>query len=220
MLSILALGAAYLAPSATAGMLTIELDEEFSGASEPAGTAPWLTAEFNDGGGMGSVTLTLTSHLTDVEFVSGWYFNLDPDPDLDPDDLAFAHVSGPAASSIDTGSDGFKADGDGFFDFVFNWSNGAFGAGDETVYTISGIASLTALSFDFGSVGGNNGSFWSAAHVQGIGDDGQDSGWIGGQGTDGGGGGIIPEPSSMTLCAFAMLSLAGYRRFRRKLPVA
>jgi hypothetical protein len=36
---------------------------------------------------------------------------------------------------------------------------------------------------------------------------------------DGGGGGIVPEPSSMTLCAFAMLSLAGYGRFRRKLAV-
>src|SRR6266436_3809437 len=50
-------------------------DTAFSGAA-PAGPAPWVDATFADLGN-GTVSLTISNNgLTDSEFISGLYFNL------------------------------------------------------------------------------------------------------------------------------------------------
>ncbi len=65
--------------------ITFNLDVEFSGGTEPAGSKPWLTAAFDDifanPGDLqpSAVSLTMTAGgLGSGEYVGGWYFNIDP----------------------------------------------------------------------------------------------------------------------------------------------
>jgi hypothetical protein len=206
------LGAIFLLLSTqvVADTLTFDTSIEFSGGTPPSGAPPWMRAVFDDGGGSGSVMLTLSNlGLVDMEFVSEWDFNLDPA--LDPTALVFSaptKVGMFMDPTISTGTDAFQANGDGKYDIQFAFSvsgmmGGAlrFGAGESMELTISGIPSLTASSFDFLSAPmGGHGPFPTAAHVQGIGPTGEDSGWV-----------TVPEPSSLLLvtlyaiCAFGAL---------------
>jgi hypothetical protein len=171
---ICALGAGMLlaTESSQAAIVSWDLNIEFSGATPPAGAAPWLRASFDDGGTSGSVTMTLTPlNLVGSEFVRYWYFNLDPA--LAPTSLVF---SAPVKAGTFTdpvlavGVNAFQADGDGLYDIELAFANSGaerFGAG-EVSYTITGIPALTASSFNFLSApAGGNGPFHTAAHVQG-----------------------------------------------------
>ena len=199
--------------SAQAAVITFDLDQEFSGATPPAGSSPWLRSTFDDGGGSGSVTMTLTAlNLTGSEFVTEWDFNLDPSLNL-----ASLIFSAPAKTGtfadpiISTGVDAFQADGDGKYDIQFAFDNAPpanrFGVGDSVQYTISGIPTLTASSFNFLSApAGGKGPFQTAAHVQGIGAQGNDSGWVS----------PVPEPS-MAAVSVLLAALAGpFRRRHRQ----
>jgi hypothetical protein len=153
----------------------------FSGTS-PAGTNTWIEVMFHDLGA-GKVSLTISnSGLTDSEFISGLYFNLNTN--LGPTQLTFQLTGGndpSGASTISTGVNQFKADGDGLYDILFSFpttTDGRFGVGDYLVYEASGIPTITALDFDFVSApAGGSGPFLAAAHVQSIGSAGA-SGWI------------------------------------------
>lgn len=187
-------------PLSSAGIVTHELDYEFSGATAPAGSTPWLEATFDDSfGGANTVRLTMEAvNLVGTEYVSEWLFNFDPT--LDPTQLTFAVVdnSDSVPNSISTGVNAFAADGDGYFDvrFVFPPPPGTFPqkftAAEEVIYDITYVAPISASSFDFFSApGGGAGTYKSAAHVQGIGPTGDDSGWIGPRD------GAIPEPAGL-----------------------
>ena len=214
---ILALGLSIIlasaATQAAAAVVTLNSEFEFSNGTPPASTMrPWLTTTFDDGGGTGSVLLTLTAaHLTGGEFVSGWYLNLDVA--LDVEDLEFSEptkIGSFTTPTINLGTDAYKSDGDGTYDILLSFatSDGAptrFTAGDSLTYTITGIPTLTAESFDcLSTTAGGHGPHTHAAHVQGIGPDGELSGWVTGP--------CAPEPTSIGLLILGSLALVRRRR--------
>ena len=200
---------------ASAGVVTFELDREFSGADDPAGPTPWLTATFDDGGSPGSVRLTMeATNLVGNEFVSRWLFNVKPTIDPTTLGVAFTDIANVGLSSLTLGFDCCKADGDGFFDMQFNFNNGAFTSGESAVIDFS-KPGLKAEDFDFLSTGAGNSpeGLATAAHVQGIGTNDEGSGWI--TGVDGNGRNL-PEPTSMLLIGAGLLGLGGVVRARRR----
>jgi hypothetical protein len=229
---------ACMATTTHAATLTLYYGHEFSGAANPAGSAPWLQAEFDDGGASGAVTLTLTSLLQDLdEFVREVSFNV-----VDNDLAGLLPAAGGDAGSgtgafvlpsISYGADAFKADGDGFFDLKVDFavSGGAsdrFGGSD--VWTVTFVRDgLTVADFDDTSVDGPAGKtgFYSAAHIQGIdptvcneqppetlAPELCDSGWIAGDPsfppTE------IPLPAAAWLFLTGLFPLAAFLRKRRE----
>ena len=202
---------------ATAATVTFNYDQSF-GAVPPDGPAPFATAVFDDGGTAGSVTLTMTvSAFVGEADVTGMYFNLASS--LDPTSLAFARTggSGPTEGQTDifTGPDAFRADGDGFYDILFDFppppgnNNGRFNAGEDLVYDITGIAALTANDFNvFSTPGpgtGNPGPYLSVARFQSTDFDQSGSDWVG----------VVPVPAAVWLFGSGLLGLVGVARRKR-----
>jgi hypothetical protein len=200
-----------LLPSAIAATQLLPLNFVFSG-STPGAASPWLSATFEDGPLPDSVRLTLdATNLTGTEFAASWYFNLNPS--LDPASLTFSFVSNPTAlglNNIHTGVNAFKADGDGHYDILLDFPPppGSFAqkftAGETVILDIQRVGGLTVADFLFESVqSSGNGTYVSAAHVQGL--SGGGSAWIGTPPTA-----AIPEPPlvAAVLGAGLVLSLA------------
>lgn len=208
--------------------LTVGLDHTFSGDSPTSSTTPWLQAVFTDisqsncGGSNGCVQLDLTApNLASdgSEFVSFWHFNvLESLSSIAGFSLGITQHSGLVPGSTDGYSNNaYKADGDGYYDFGFNFDTANQGSrfvhGDEAIFYITGVnAAITSASFDATSSPNNasgggsspNGTYRSAGHIQfnslncsgWIGDSasstgGSNSGPCGG----GGGGASVPEPA-------------------------
>ncbi len=183
---------------------SIPLNYVFSptdGSVRPANTtSPWLVLHLEDGFGPNTVRLTLdASGLSNVEFASNWYVNLNPA--LNATQLSFSIVSNPTALSlgdIRTGTNAFKADGDGHYDILFDFPPppGSFPAkltaGEKVVVDVTRIGGLSLSDFHYQSVESTgNGVYYTAAHIQGIG---ADSAWIGA--TELSPPAPIPEPSA------------------------
>ena len=179
---------------------------EFSGAA-PSGPGPWLSVVFDDDGTAGSLDFTLEAvGLTGTEFLSKLYFNLDPS--LDPCDLSFSGLTKTGQfddPKFSTGADKWNVAGSGRYDveLKFSTSNSGggtkrFGPGESLGFTISGISTLRAMSFDLDSTGGGNGAYPVAVHVQGIVGDG--SGWV-----------SVPEPATLSVLGVGALALVKRR---------
>jgi hypothetical protein len=199
---------------AQAGSLQYDLNTIISGTS-PGGTLPWISATFIDVG-TNNVQLTMTaSNLTGTQFISGLYFNLDPG--LDASLLAFTPGTNPVGSTtITQAADCCKADGDGFYDFRFDFptannpTEGRFQPSESVVYNIAytGSGSINVNSFNYLSApGGGTGNYIVAAHVQGINGVDSTSGWVA-TAT------VVPEPVSSTLFVIGGVAL-GFRSFRK-----
>lgn len=205
----------FAASPASALTITFDLDVEFSGGTQPEGATPWTTITLDDSVGPNVVRVTASNvNLTGTEAVTEFSLNLDPL--LDPTQLALtvvnaAAVGGAGNVGFFTGADAFQADGDGKFDILFdlppppgNFAS-RFTAGETLVFDLT-LTGITASSFDFTSAtGGGQGIFHAAAHVQGIGEGGEDSGWIGD--------GEVPEAGTLGFLGLGLLAL-GIRRRR------
>ena len=207
---------AAMAVPAQAATVTFNYTESF-GAVPPDGPAPYATATFDDGGGVGSVTLTMsvapTVNLADV---TAMYFNLDPS--LDPTLLSFTRDggTGPTAANTDilTGVDAYRAGGDGYYDILFDFppppgqDAARFNAGEDLVYTITGIG-ITAASFNFfgtpGPGAGNPGPYLSVARFQSTGSDQNGSDFVG----------AVPVPAAVWLFGSGLLGLVGIARRKK-----
>lgn len=204
-----AVGLAMLAPaSVNAALVQVTYDYavEYSGATPPAGAQPWLRATFDDEGSAGSVKMKLeTLNLVGTEFVRTWAFNLDPA--LDVTQLSFSaptKVGSFTDPSVSLVSNGVNVAGGANMDIGLSFAAGGgasarFTAGDAVEYTITGIPTLTANSFNFLSSG--NAALLTAAHVQGIGPTGDDSGWV-----------TVPEPAAGLSALIALPALLRRRR--------
>lgn len=202
-----------LAAGAQADSVTFVMDNPFSGSGTPTG-APKVTID--DEGTAGSVKFIFDA--TDLgpssEFIAKWYFNTNVAL-LGGTFSAFTNIIGTVGSidldrAFNTTDSDFKADGDGYYDWVFDFANSGssrFQDGEKFsfVYSAPGITAQTFNVLGMSGPGSNHGPFKTAVHVQGIGPYGTQSLWISETaGTTGGGGTQVPEP------AFALLALLGF----------
>jgi hypothetical protein len=202
---------------AQAGTVTFELTTEFSGGQTPTSPGPWGTAVFDDGGGTGSVTLTITNHLAGdaSAFVTGWYFNFDPSLNLSA--LSITGGRGVGGDSINIASNAFQADGDGLYDILLGFRNSGppslrFNENDSTVFTIMSSEAITAFSFDFLSApGGGHGPFTHVGRIQGTGVDNNGSGWF-----TGGEPPMVPLPAASLAGLVTLVGMIGARGSRRR----
>jgi len=206
--------------SSKATTLTFDYNFEFSAGTDPAGPAPWLRATFNDEINQGKVRLTMsTMGLTGSEFTSIWVFNLNPNLTAASLGIAAIDITDSNPIVFTTGTDFYKADGDGYYDIKFDFPNSAndnrFTAGEEVIIdiTYSGVGTFNANSFNFmSSPGGGAGTFLAATHVQGIGTGAQFSGWVA-PGPDH----QVPEPGILILLGIGMTAAGVASRWIRKI---
>jgi hypothetical protein len=201
---------AIAATAMQASVITYGMSKTYG--ATPQLPAPWMWLTIDDEGSAGSVKMTFAvTNLASSEFISKWLMNLDPA--MDPTALVFAN---PVQSgsfelpSISAGVNAHNGGGTGKYDLLFGFttSNSQGGAkrftdDDVLTYSVSGIATLTAGSFDvLASPGGSNGPFESIAHMQGIG--GEDSAWIAPE--------EVPEPLTLSVLAAGGMLLLRRRR--------
>lgn len=203
-----------------------QFNSTYSG-TPPTGTGPWIDAFFIDGA-PGSDTVFLT--VTNVNFVSGefvqgqgngaasggLFFNLDTN--LDVSNLGFTLVSETKdfGTSIMTSENvvpksGYKADGDGYYNFTFAFSNMTFSVDSSFTYELTLTnGDLTAADFEQLSTpgpGDTEGPFYAAGHIMGIGNGGGGSGWI--EPGNGYTTFTVPEPAPTALVATGLAFLVG-----------
>jgi hypothetical protein len=204
--------AALIGCFSAASAATLQLDHPFGEPdAPPAGSLPWLTVVTTDIGPNVVYVEFKASNLTGSEYVSEWFLNVDPS--LDVSQLSFTLQSQTGSfivPVVEKLTDGFKADGDGFFDIRLTFDSSGtnvhrFSADDSITYSVSSTGgTVLSSSFSFLSApGGGDGPFYSAAHVNSTGVGGLESRWIA----------AVPEPSA-ALLALAGAGLLGRRRRR------
>ncbi len=191
---------AFATPLTHAAITQFDLGSEYTGGTAPVGSPAWLRATVDDGGSSGSVTLKIEAlNLTGSEFVTKFHMNLDPSIST-----AGLTTSAPvkvgtfANPNVSFSTNAFNAGASASFDLEVLFDNSPpsnrFGAGESVTMTISGSPLLNAQSFSFLSV---SPALPISAHIQGIGANGNFSGWI----TT-----AVPEPTSLIGIALAVSS--------------
>ena len=199
------------------------------GAAPSGGTSPWLQATFSDISPIveGDATIKLTLETTGIlatESVNEWYFTIDGDLLDDGTDGVFATDfeallgNDDDVASWDLLFTNLQADGDGIYDFKFDFPEGNFAdrfiGGEEVIFTLhlDGV-DLTLANFEniLSAQGGGQGPFLSAAHILATGGGGE-SDWVAP------GGEPVPEPTTMLLLGSGLvgLMLYGRKRFRKE----
>jgi hypothetical protein len=132
----------------TSGISTAHASFLFNPVNTFSGTAPvgYLTADFTDV--VGGVQLVINSNLAVGESLDpgkALYFNFNPSKSSILPNLSFqltGDVSFCQQADVSTGTDAFKADGDGYYDinFTFTPSTKAFISGESQTYKITAAA--------------------------------------------------------------------------------
>jgi hypothetical protein len=216
------------------------LDIKYCGADDPEGDSPWLTAIFT--GSNGSVNLSLdATNLVEEEYVASWYFNFNPNSNLDATSLTIApDTNSPDyllnkdiydATMYTKGDTVFHAASDRIFDLVFDFTQCAAPGASSDKRFITGIILEYIIEYtdpsidgpfaeDFFDVSDANGNsdkdpFYSAAHVLRI-DRPLGSGWIAVSAAEPSGSDPVPEPCTMILLGSGLISMAGFiRKFKK-----
>src|SRR5215472_14613739 len=148
--------AGFIPFSKAASPIEFDFGQVFTGDAPVSPVQPWVKATFQDGPTPGTVLLSVSNpNLTGAESVDELYINLNPL--YSPNNLTFTLQNATPGFIIPTISEGvnsFKADGDGKYDVLFQFSQGAgtFGVGDSIVYSINGgksIPNLNAMDFAY-----------------------------------------------------------------------
>jgi hypothetical protein len=209
-----------------ATLLIYDLDFEYSGGTNPAGSPPWLTAKFDDDADQlaeGAVRLTMDANgLTGTEKVGKWVFNANGNDlffnnlsiDFNPD---FSNTDPPPINSIRTVPGpppidaGPAKEFDIEFDFLTNGNN--FDVGDVISFdfSVDGLPLSVDIFDDFNSAP-KGPYFQTAAHVQSIGKS-AGSGWIAPNPNSPS---PVPEPTTMLLVGIGMIGLIGFGYKRSK----
>lgn len=184
--------AGMMASSVQASVLMYELNTVFSMNSvAPDNPAPWLTARFEDiGSNLVQLRLTASNFPLDgtgsdpsPTKVNSWWFNFNSTKNVN--NLQFTLQPGSSSVSAPTilkeatdgafepgggGNHGFKADGDGYFDILFDFTTGmdAFIANESLIYNISLTGgAVLASDFNFSSFGSppSSSPYGNAAHL-------------------------------------------------------
>jgi hypothetical protein len=220
---------------AQATVLTYDLNYEYSGGANPAGSPPWLVATFSDEvSGLPSNTVRLTMDASGLtgrsEFVTKWLFNINiGDPSLGGfpslteqlllDSLIFHDQTPSVADSVYAKSliNSYDLNPASGFDIEFSFptSNGSwnrFTAGETVIYDIISPLPITAITFDASNITDPNGPYSrSVAKVQGI------NTFPGsGKFAENPNPNPVPEPATMLLLGMGLVGLAGFGRKRLK----
>lgn len=211
---------ALLPQAAGATTMTFEYTVQFSNGTFPGGAAPWLRATFDDTAAAPGSDVRITVevlNLAATEFVSNWWFNLNPALGNVATNVGFTFIDTSDVSSmtITWGNDCCNADGGGRYDVRFAFPTAA-GIGrltnGESIVIDANWFGGTMLATDFNFIAtpqGGNGPFLSAAHIQGI---------VGGDGSTfvapGEATFPVPEPGTLALLGGGLTLVA--RRLRRR----
>lgn len=196
--------------------VVLDLEIEYSGATPPQDPPPWLQATFTDVD-PGKVELKVDAlGLTGDEYVSKWMFNFDERYEADVSSLQFSPLPGPL-NSLGLTANTYGGGGAHGFDIELGFptaKNDRFGADDSFTFTITSSIlgnSLEAALFDVFNNYKKGPYFKSIAHIEGIGDDGEESGWIAPGAVP-----SVPESPTLLLVGIGLIGLAGFGRRRFK----
>jgi len=195
----LAIGALVLGfASQASASLTYTLNDSFG--SDPVSGDIGITLT-DDGTNTVTLEIDLTA-LNSTEFIKELYLNTDTEVGL---------ITGPSIDAFDWDPIAHKSDGDGYHDFLIEFSESAgdrLEGGSIYTFTLTGTG-LDETDFDDFGTASNKGQFHVVAKINATGN-GSGSDWVG----DSGGNPPVPEPSAALLFAIGAVTVGA--RVRRR----